>query len=160
MTDGKASVSAPFWKDRPLDGFTEAEWESLCDGCGKCCLNKLIDADDPAPDTEAQVLWTNVACKALDCRTGLCGDYANRFRVVPECLNVKPETLPEIANWLPETCAYRRLYKGEELPGWHPLLTGDPASVAQAGHSVAGRSVSEEAVPDDQLEDHIISWIS
>lgn len=127
--------------------MTPAEWESLCDGCGRCCLHKLEDADD------GTLYHTNVACRLLDPATARCRHYANRHRHVPDCIRLTPTTAGTLP-WLPETCAYRRVALGQPLPVWHPLLTGDPESVHRAGASVRGWVVSEEQVAD--LEDHII----
>jgi uncharacterized cysteine cluster protein YcgN (CxxCxxCC family) len=145
------SAPAPFWK-KPLADLTRGEWERLCDGCGRCCLVKLEDEDT------AQVHYTDVACRLLDQASCRCGNYANRARIVLDCVrltrgNVK--TLP----WLPPTCAYRLRANGEDLPAWHPLVSGDPDTVVKAGISVRGRiSASEDDVEIDDLPDHIARW--
>ena len=126
----------PFWETKPLTAMSKAEWESLCDGCGKCCLNKLEDAET------GEIFATNVACKLLDRRTARCTDYKNRKARVPDCVRLTPAALTRI-EWLPSTCAYLLLYRGEALPDWHPLVTGDPESVHRAGVSVRGWTVSE-----------------
>jgi len=137
-----------FW-ERPLADLSREEWEALCDGCGRCCLHKIEDADTGAIED------TNVACKLLDTQTARCRDYRHRKAFVPDCLRLTLRIVGEV-NWLPESCAYRRRAAGEPLPEWHPLLTGDPESVKRAGASVAGRVVSEtEAGP---LEHHIVDW--
>ncbi|TXH35796.1 MAG: YcgN family cysteine cluster protein [Rhodospirillaceae bacterium] len=139
----------PFWKTTKLGQMSRAQWESLCDGCGKCCLNKLID-----DDTE-ELFFTNVACRQLDLRNCRCKDYAHRHDVVPDCIKLTPRNLAKI-NWLPETCAYRLIRDGKDLPWWHPLVSGDPTTVHRAGISVRGRAVTEtKAGP---LEDHIVDW--
>jgi uncharacterized cysteine cluster protein YcgN (CxxCxxCC family) len=139
----------PFWKAKRLDEMTDAEWESLCDGCGRCCLHKLREEETGA------LSFTNVACRLLDTETCRCSDYARRRRRVRDCVRLTPESLAEI-DWLPPSCAYRRLAEGRALPTWHPLITGDPASVAHAGASVTGRVVPEgKAGP---LEHHIAAW--
>ncbi|MGR3484178.1 MAG: YcgN family cysteine cluster protein [Paracoccaceae bacterium] len=131
-----------FWT-LPLDALTRAEWEALCDGCGKCCLNKLED------DETGEVHLTRVACRLLDGATCRCGDYARRFQRVPECIRLDPVTIERHHYWLPQTCAYRLRHDGAPLPDWHPLLTGDPASPHAAGVSLIGRTVPEDGVDDD-----------
>ncbi|HPK27507.1 MAG TPA: YcgN family cysteine cluster protein [Anaerolineaceae bacterium] len=140
-----------FWKKKPLEELTAAEWEALCDGCGKCCLFKLI-----APE-EDKVRFTNVTCRYMDLETCRCTDYDHRHENVPECLIVTPKLARE-ANWLPKTCAYRLLAHGEELPWWHPLRSGNVKSVILAGQSVFGKVVSEEDVDLDDLEDMVVDW--
>ena len=140
-------MTARFWEEKPLDRMSRAEWESLCDGCGKCCVHKLEDEDT------GEVHPTNVACRLLDRRSGLCRDYRNRRSYVPECVRLTPAKLRRL-DWLPSTCAYRLLDEGRPLPGWHPLLSGDPESVHRAGQSVRGWTVSEDDAGD--LEQHIV----
>ncbi|MCA8882392.1 MAG: YcgN family cysteine cluster protein [Rhodobacteraceae bacterium] len=139
-----------YWETVPLNKMTPAEWEALCDGCGKCCLNKLED-----PDT-GEVAFTRVACRLLDGETCRCAQYDIRRQFVPECVFLTPETLPDNAYWMPSTCAYRLLYKGQPLPDWHPLLSGTPESVHAAGQSVRGWTIPEFEVDEDDWEDHII----
>ncbi|PKP83750.1 MAG: YcgN family cysteine cluster protein, partial [Alphaproteobacteria bacterium HGW-Alphaproteobacteria-2] len=127
-----------------------AEWEALCDGCGRCCLLKLEDADT------AEVAFTHVGCRLLDSDTCRCGNYAIRKQLVPDCVVLTPQNIAEIAYWMPETCAYRILWQGEELPRWHPLVSGDPESVRRAGISMAGRVVPEWEVAEEDLEDHLL----
>ena len=141
------ALTGRFWEDKPLRQMSRAEWESLCDGCGKCCIHKLEDEET------GEVHATNVACRLLDRRSGLCRDYRNRKAYVPECVRLTPAKLRDM-DWLPGTCAYRRLDEGRPLPDWHPLVTGDPESVHAAGESVRGWTVSEEDVGD--LENHIV----
>jgi uncharacterized cysteine cluster protein YcgN (CxxCxxCC family) len=129
--------------------MTRAEWESLCDGCGRCCLHKLRYEDTAA------LAFTNVACRLLDLGTCQCGDYANRRRVVPDCVQLTPQMLREI-DWLPPSCAYRRLAEGKDLAWWHPLVSGDPETVHIAGVSVRGRAISERHA--GELEGHIVTW--
>ena len=138
-----------FW-ERPLTELTRPEWEALCDGCGKCCLNKLEDEDT------GEVALTRVACRLLDGATCRCSHYADRHDYVPECIVLTPATLKKNLYWLPQTCAYARLYKRQGLPAWHPLLTGDPQSPHEAGVTMAGRTLSEIEVADDDWDDHII----
>lgn len=139
-----------FWERVPLAQMTAEEWEALCDGCGKCCLNKLEDEDT------GEIAYTRVACRLFDDATCRCLDYADRKRLVPECVVLTPPSLPEISTWMPRSCAYRRLNEGRGLAAWHPLVSGDPESVHRAGVSVRFRTVSEAAVPLDDWEDHII----
>lgn len=139
-----------FWEHKRLEQLNDAEWEALCDGCGRCCLHKLQSQDD------GSVHYTRVACRLLDLGTCSCGDYVNRRDHVPDCISLRGAP-PETFDWLPATCAYRRLARGEPLPAWHPLLTGDPLSVHLAGVSVAGWAVSETALPPDaDPEDYLI----
>jgi uncharacterized cysteine cluster protein YcgN (CxxCxxCC family) len=141
--------AAPFWKTKSLSEMSPQEWESLCDGCGRCCLHKLRDEDTD------EITWTNVACRLLDRDTCRCGDYANRRRRVPDCVQLTPQAVAEI-DWLPPSCAYRRLQEGRDLAWWHPLVSGDPATVHSAGVSIRGRAIDErEAGP---LEYHLAEW--
>ena len=141
----------PFWRRKSLAEMSLAEWESLCDGCGKCCLVKLEDADSGA------IHHTDVACHLLDLGTCRCGNYPARKDIVDDCVVLKPETVADLS-WMPSTCAYRLLAEGKELAWWHPLVSGDPESVHRAGISVRGRAVTEARVPDAELEDHIVTW--
>ena len=139
----------PFWETKTLDQMTRAEWESLCDGCGRCCLHKLRDDDTGA------LWWTNVACRLLDNDTCQCSNYPKRRRLVPDCVQLTPENLTEI-DWLPPSCAYRRLAEGKTLAWWHPLVSGDAATVHTSGISVRGRVVDErDAGP---LDHHLAEW--
>lgn len=138
-----------FW-ELPLSALTRDEWEALCDGCGKCCLNKLEDED-----TEAVAL-TRVACRLLDDSTCRCAHYDNRHQFVPDCIVLEPDNLDAHAYWIPATCAYRLRWEGRPLFGWHPLISGDPESVHRAGVSVRGLTVSEFDTPEEEWEDHII----
>ena len=140
----------PFWK-KPLAELTTAEWEALCDGCGKCCLVKLRCADTD------RVYFTDVACKLLDTRTCRCGDYAARTRLVPDCVVLDKDTVGSL-DWLPQSCAYRRRAEGRDLAWWHPLVSGDPESVHRAGISVRDRIVSEGDVSETELEDRLVDW--
>lgn len=139
-----ADKQVPFWQSKSLQEMTRREWESLCDGCGRCCLNKLID------DNTNTIYTTTVACKLLDLNTGRCSNYKHRRKLVADCIMFTPKTLHEYFDWLPDSCAYRLLATGHELPTWHPLVSGHPESVHQAGYSIRGKAVSEEEVPSPQ----------
>lgn len=139
-----------FWKKVPLSGMNAEEWEALCDGCGKCCLNKLEDADT------GEIAYTRVACRLLDGDTCRCGNYEIRKQIVPECVVITPATIGDIAYWMPNTCAYRLLYEGKDLPQWHPLISGDPQSPHKEGISVQGWTVPEWEVSEDEWENYII----
>lgn len=141
----------PFWRRKTLAMMTPDEWEALCDGCGRCCLLKLEDEDT------AEVLYTDVACRLLDARTCRCRDYPRRTRHVPGCVVLSPENLERL-DWMPSTCAYRLLHEGKDLPDWHPLVSGSPETVHEAGISVRGRVGREDEVADEDLEDRIVAW--
>lgn len=145
-------AAIPFWQRKRLDEMTPGEWESLCDGCGKCCLAKLEDEDT------GEVYYTDLACRYMDQDTCRCTVYPNRLEKVPACTVLTPETIDDY-HWLPYTCAYRTLAESRPLPDWHPLRSGDPASVHEAGVSVRHRVMSEEQVPEEDWEEHIIHWI-
>ena len=139
-----------YWEHVPLKNMAPREWEALCDGCGKCCLNKLEDADT------GEVDFTRVACRLLDGESCRCGQYEIRKSLVPECVILTPRNIGDIAYWMPATCAYRLLHEGKPLYDWHPLISGDPESVHRAGISVRGWTVPEFEVAEDEWEDHII----
>lgn len=143
----------PFWTTTPLAEMSEEQWESLCDGCARCCLHKLQDAH-----TE-KVYYTDIACRLLDEKSCRCTRYGERQRLVEECVVIRPENLGEL-QWLPDTCAYRLLAEGKPLYPWHPLVSGDPASVHLADISVRECTVSEDTVHEDDYEDHIIRWVA
>jgi uncharacterized cysteine cluster protein YcgN (CxxCxxCC family) len=144
--------AVPFWKRKTLEEMTQAEWESLCDGCGRCCLNKLEEEDT------GKLFFTDVACKLLDHDTCRCKDYPNRQKLVSDCEMLTPQNLREL-DWLPPSCAYALLAKGRDLYWWHPLVSGDPETVRAAGISVHGRiGACESQVPDEELENWIVNW--
>lgn len=142
-------MTAPFWKTKPLSAMSDAEWESLCDGCGKCCLHKLQDEDTD------RIHLTQVACRLLDLESCRCTRYAERRRFVPACVRVRPETIATLL--LPASCAYRLVAEGGDLASWHPLVSGDPASVHTAGKSIRAWAVSERDVGEDELQDYVIA---
>jgi uncharacterized protein len=173
----------PFWKTKPLAAMSDAEWESLCDGCGRCCLVKLEeDLDDPEAEPPARgvacaraltdeeqarrgrgtanprVFYTDVRCKLLERDSCRCRDYPNRMASVHDCVRLTPETVSEIG-WLPPSCAYRLLNEGRDLYWWHPLVSGDPDTVHLAGVSVRARArFSEEEVSADETQERLVSW--
>jgi uncharacterized cysteine cluster protein YcgN (CxxCxxCC family) len=141
-------TAKPFWETKTLAEMTQQEWEALCDGCGRCCLVVL-------QDDETGMVWeTDIACRLFDARTRKCADYKNRHARVPDCVKLTPQNAGALP-WMPPTCAYARLARGEGLPDWHPLITGDPNSVARAGITVSRRLFSEADIPSDELEDHV-----
>ncbi len=147
----KPTRKRPFWETKTLEEMSPAEWESLCDGCARCCVHKLEDEDT------GEIAYTDIVCSLLDCERCSCSDYANRSRRVPDCLQLTPQmarTLP----WLPSTCAYRRLADGRGLAWWHPLVSGDPETVHLAGISVRGRVIPEQHVHPDMVEERIVQW--
>lgn len=139
----------PYWETKSLEQMSDDEWESLCDGCGRCCLQKLQDED-----TE-QVYFTRISCILLNTNTCRCSNYSQRFEQVPDCLSVRPLT-EEKLSWLPESCAYRLISQGKPLKKWHPLISGSAESVKSVGISVAGLCLPESAVPADHYLHYII----
>ena len=144
-------TALPFWRRLSLDQMTAEEWESLCDGCARCCLNKLEYEDT------GEIEWTEIACRLLDDETCRCGDYENRHVRVPDCVPLTPGTVATIS-WLPPTCAYRLVAEGQDLYWWHPLVSGDPNTVHYAGISVRGRTLSEDDVPVSFYDNHVVTW--
>jgi uncharacterized protein len=144
--------SAPFWRVKTLDEMSVGEWESLCDGCGRCCLVKLEDEDD------GKIHFTDIGCRLLDAKTCHCLDYRQRHRRVPDCVKLTPAAVRELS-WLPVTCAYRLVSEGRDLFDWHPLVSGSPDSVHEAGVSVRGRvSASETDLAPEHWPDRIVTW--
>ena len=139
-----------FWETLPLTRLTRPEWEALCDGCGKCCLNKLEDEDT------GEVALTRVACRLFDDDTCRCAQYDIRHQFVPECIVLTADTIDDHLYWLPKTCAYRLRHLGQPLPPWHPLVSGDPGAVHRAGVSMRHRTVPEFEIAEDDWEDHLI----
>lgn len=146
----RAGLRSKFWEKIPLQKMSPKQWEALCDGCGKCCLNKLED-----PETE-EIAFTRVACRLLDGDSCRCAQYDIRLQFVPECVHLTPENISKIAYWMPSTCAYRLLFEGKPLYDWHPLISGNAQTVHDAGQSVQGWTVPEFEVPEDEWDEHII----
>ena len=144
-------MAKPWWQEKSLTDMSRTEWESLCDHCAKCCLNKLEDEDD------GTVYYTDVACDLLDAGTCQCSDYANRETLVPDCLRLTPDNLDELY-WMPPSCAYRLLHEGKDLPSWHHLVSGSKETIHEAGESIAGRFVYAKEVAEDTWEERIIEW--
>lgn len=141
----------PFWKVKRLEDMDRGEWESLCDGCGKCCLTKLEDADT------GEIHWTSIACRLFDAGACRCRDYARRLEQVPDCVGLTPENVRTLT-WLPSTCAYKLIAEGRDLHEWHPLISGRAETVHEAGISMRGRVTgSESDMPDeDAYLDHVL----
>ncbi len=146
----RSGLRPEFWKTTPLERMTQDEWEALCDGCGKCCMNKLEDEDS------GEVVMTRVACRLFDDTTCKCGQYPIRHQFVPECISLSPKNLDGHLYWMPETCAYKLLRQGKPLFDWHPLISGDAQSVHDARVSMQSRTLPEFEISEDDWEDHII----
>lgn len=144
-----SSIEPDFWKKKPLSSLSKTEWELLCDGCGKCCLNKI--------GIRNKVYFTNVRCRFLDSNTCLCQIYEHRFKKVSDCRDINLATVLTEPEILPKTCAYRLLSQGKDLPSWHPLISGTAESVHQAGQSLKGRTLISETEVQD-YENHIVDW--
>ena len=144
-------MSKHFWESKTLTQMTDQQWESLCDGCARCCLLKLEDEDT------SELFFTSVSCHQLNIESCRCKDYTNRKFLVPECLLVRQMKVEEY-QWLPETCAYRLISENKSLPEWHPLITGDAESVKKAGISVSAYAISEDYIHPEQVPDHIIDF--
>ncbi len=144
----------PFWRAKTLEEMNPAEWESLCDGCGLCCLIRFEDEDT------GDITPTRVACKLFDGDKCRCSNYGQRRRHVPDCIKLTPHNIEKLP-WMPLSCAYRRLHEGKDLPSWHPLVTGRADSVHEAGVSVRGQTISEATLddPDDALQFAAPDWL-
>ena len=142
----------PFWKTKSLAEMSTGEWESLCDGCARCCLVQLEDEDS------GELVFTDVACRLLDQQACRCTRYKTRKKHVPGCMVMNPENVTECAEFAPPTCAYRLLVEGRDLPSWHPLVSGDPASVHAAGISVRGKVILEPEASALELEERVVEW--
>lgn len=145
-------MNKPFWQTKTLFEMTPNEWESICDGCAKCCLTQLQNQD-----TE-QLVFTNVACDLLDSETCRCSDYENRSEKVPNCMTIDTENVVECAEFSPSTCSYRLMLEGKPLPSWHHLVSGDDQLIHRENQSVQGRVRYNNDVDDDELENHIVDW--
>ena len=143
-----------FWERTSLTELSRKEWEALCDGCGKCCLHKIED-----PDTN-EVAFTRIACRLLDDETCRCVHYSARKKIISDCVELTPSNIGKNAYWMPETCAYRLLWEGRELPDWHPLVSGRSESVHESGISVLGRTMPEFEVPEEEWEDYVIEGLT
>ena len=146
----RSGLKGRFWERKPLKKMSQQEWEALCDGCGKCCLNKLEDEDT------GEVALTRIACRLLDDATCRCAHYENRHEFVPDCIVLRPDNLDTHAYWMPDSCAYRLLWKGTPRPDLQPLITRAAPSVHDAGISVRGITLSEFDIPEEDWEAHII----
>jgi uncharacterized protein len=144
-------ATKPFWETKSLAQMTVREWESLCDGCGLCCLVRFEDEES------GEVVPTRVHCKLFDSQSCACTDYANRKRHVPDCIKLTPHNIQNL-HWMPFSCAYRRLDEGKPLPSWHPLITGDPESVHEAGVSIRGQTISEDTLKDPEDAFELAAW--
>jgi len=144
-------MSQPFWKVKSLEDMSREEWESLCDGCGKCCLVKLED------DDTGLLLDTDISCKLFEASICRCRHYEDRHRYVPDCVVLTPEAVRTLP-WIPQTCAYRLIAEGKELHDWHPLVSGSPVSVHEAGMSVQNMVISETEHDGESWENHIVEW--
>ncbi|HHZ87411.1 MAG TPA: YcgN family cysteine cluster protein [Chromatiaceae bacterium] len=146
------TTDQPFWETRSLQEMSREEWESLCDGCGRCCLEKLED------ETSGEVYFTNIACRLLDTDDCCCCNYPERTREVPDCMVLSPDHLDDI-NWLPKSCAYRRIKEGRGLAPWHHLVSGSCTTVHEAGISVRGKTISAQGIGIEEYENHVVDWI-
>lgn len=144
-------MAEAWWEEKPLSAMSREEWESLCDHCAKCCLNKLEDEDD------GTVYYTDVACDLLNEKSCQCGDYANRETLVPDCLKLTVDNLDQLY-WMPPSCSYRLLHEGKPLPEWHHLISGSKQTIHEVGESVVGRFVFSKDVDENQWEERIVEW--
>lgn len=146
-----SAPESPYWEQKSLQDMSHEEWENLCDGCARCCLHKVEDADSRV------IHYTRLACRLLDLETCRCQDYDHRREHVPDCLSLT-STIVDNTHWLPESCAYRRLVEGRGLAWWHPLVSGDGETVKQAGISICGKALTETAAALSEIEDWIVDW--
>ncbi len=143
METSMSAAEKPFWETKSLREMNPREWESLCDGCGLCCLIRFED------ENSGEIIPTRVHCRLFDAATCRCSDYADRKRTVPDCIKLTPDNIDDLM-WMPKSCAYRRLHEGRGLADWHPLISGDPESVHRAGVSVRGQTISETTLADPE----------
>ncbi|MFV0478920.1 MAG: YcgN family cysteine cluster protein [Parahaliea sp.] len=148
----QACEGTSWWNRLPLTALNARQWEALCDGCGRCCLHKLLD------EATGEVYYTGIHCRFLDEYTCRCSNYEQRSVQMPDCIHLTRQNTADL-DWLPGSCAYRLRSHGEALPYWHPLETGDPDSVHREGISIRGRAVSDEYVHPESYDEHIISWV-
>ncbi|HEY5644463.1 MAG TPA: YcgN family cysteine cluster protein [Pseudomonadales bacterium] len=151
-TESQREGRVAFWEEKSLAEMTASEWESLCDGCARCCMVKLENEED------GTVHYTSLVCHLLDTQTCRCTRYPRRHELVPDCIEFTPETAASLA-WLPASCAYRRLAEGLPLLWWHPLVSGRRDSVHEAGISVRDRVIPVQMIHEDELQEHIVDWI-
>ena len=144
-------MTDPFWKTTSLEDMSPQQWESLCDGCAKCCLLKLEDEDT------AEIAYLRLHCRLLDEGTCQCSDYANRKKHVPDCVKLTPKKIKQI-KWMPTTCAYRLVQEGKDLPDYHHLISGDHDQIHREGHSIMGRTKSEDTVLEEDQMDWVVDW--
>ncbi|MFZ1388736.1 MAG: YcgN family cysteine cluster protein [Thiolinea sp.] len=145
------TAEQPWWKQKELTEFTNDEWESLCDHCAKCCLNKMEDEDD------GTVYYTDIACNLLDGKTCRCSNYQERQILMPDCVRLTPQNL-EGLYWMPPSCAYRLVYEGKDLPSWHHLVSGSKETIHAEGESIIGKFVFSKDIDEDEWEDRIVDW--
>tara|TARA_R110002072_G_scaffold24747_3_gene83680 strand:+ start:17471 stop:17932 length:462 start_codon:yes stop_codon:yes gene_type:complete len=150
MASKKIKKTMPFWQTKPLQEMSQQEWESLCDGCGLCCLQKLQDEDTD------EIFFTRVSCQFLDCQSCRCKVYANRFEYLPECLNLTLDNLESTLPWLPSSCAYKLVYEGQALPEWHHLNSKNKNTIHSLNLSIKNKVVNELDVDEDDWQDYII----
>ncbi len=146
--------TVPFWRSKSLDEMTREEWESLCDHCGRCCLYKLQDEES------GKIYYTSIVCSLLDFSTGCCSRYTERSHLMPDCITLSTANIPQL-HWMPSSCAYHLVAEGKDLPEWHPLRSGTPDSVKNAGISVCSYAIPDTEFNnlDKELERHIIEWL-
>jgi len=164
----KPEEKAPFWQEKSLTEMSRTEWESLCDGCAKCCLNKFIDDEDTDDETELQptdhlkegeqVVYSSIACYLLNEKSCQCSQYDKRTTLVPDCVQLTQDNLADVF-FMPPSCTYRRLQEGRGMPSWHPLLhKGKKSAMHKAGMSVRGKIVKDDDIDLEDFEDYIVTW--
>ncbi|MEM9938998.1 MAG: YcgN family cysteine cluster protein [Pseudomonadota bacterium] len=145
------SKTEPFWETKALEDMNSEEWESLCDGCAKCCLLKLEDEET------GDIAYTRLHCRLLDEETCRCSNYKERKTHVPDCVILTPKSISAL-KWMPKSCSYRLVHEGKRLPDWHHLISGDRRAVHKQGHSIIGQTVSEDTVFEEDHMDWIVDW--